>query len=277
MGDHFVLLVDRLLTESTLEAAIASRNQSTAGSPDSASTVDLETDLLPKKRAGDGISAEKLVQCRICHDEDEDSNMEIPCSCAGSLKYAHRRCVQRWCNEKGDITCEICLQQFKPGYTAPPKLFLYGSIPMNFRGNWEVSQRDIHNHRYITMTPSDRDIAGPDYRDYSASNTRSIMYCRLITLVFMVLLILRHTLPIIMNGAEQNSLPVLAVSLTLLLLRTVGIILPLYIMLRAVTTFHRRRQQQEIDEASTLASERENGQPQPLQPTHPQPHIIRVY
>ena len=25
-------------------------------------------------------------------------------------QYAHRKCVQRWCNEKGDITCEICHQ-----------------------------------------------------------------------------------------------------------------------------------------------------------------------
>jgi len=24
--------------------------------------------------------------------------------------YAHRKCVQHWCNEKGDITCEICHQ-----------------------------------------------------------------------------------------------------------------------------------------------------------------------
>lgn len=26
------------------------------------------------------------------------------------LQYAHRKCVQHWCNEKGDITCEICHQ-----------------------------------------------------------------------------------------------------------------------------------------------------------------------
>lgn len=26
------------------------------------------------------------------------------------LQYAHRRCVQRWCNEKGNTTCEICQQ-----------------------------------------------------------------------------------------------------------------------------------------------------------------------
>ncbi|KAL0674963.1 hypothetical protein Bca4012_002944 [Brassica carinata] len=53
-------------------------------------------------------SRRNMVQCRICHDEDLDSNMESPCSCSGSLKYAHRKCVQRWCNEKGDTTCEIC-------------------------------------------------------------------------------------------------------------------------------------------------------------------------
>jgi E3 ubiquitin-protein ligase DOA10 len=27
-----------------------------------------------------------LVECRICQDEDDDSNMETPCSCCGSLK-----------------------------------------------------------------------------------------------------------------------------------------------------------------------------------------------
>lgn len=26
------------------------------------------------------------------------------------VQYAHRKCVQHWCNEKGDITCEICHQ-----------------------------------------------------------------------------------------------------------------------------------------------------------------------
>ncbi|KAL0332437.1 UNVERIFIED_CONTAM: hypothetical protein Scaly_2145200 [Sesamum calycinum] len=57
-----------------------------------------------------GSSPSKLAECRICHDEDEDSNMEVPCSCRGSLKYAHRKCVQRWCNEKGDTICEICNQ-----------------------------------------------------------------------------------------------------------------------------------------------------------------------
>ncbi|KNA08035.1 hypothetical protein SOVF_166340 [Spinacia oleracea] len=55
-------------------------------------------------------------------------------------QYAHRRCVQRWCNEKGDTICEICHQQFKPGYSAPPPLFRYGRIPVDFRRNWQISK-----------------------------------------------------------------------------------------------------------------------------------------
>ncbi|KAG9142319.1 hypothetical protein Leryth_007740, partial [Lithospermum erythrorhizon] len=126
MGDHFVLLVDRLLTESTLEAAIESRNtlkEFTTSSVNDAMTTCSSEISSPKK----------IVECRICQDEDFDSNMETPCSCCGSLKYAHRRCVQRWCNEKGDTVCEICHQQFRPGYTAPPPIFRLGGIPVNLR------------------------------------------------------------------------------------------------------------------------------------------------
>ncbi|KAL7001043.1 hypothetical protein U1Q18_002197 [Sarracenia purpurea var. burkii] len=109
MGDHFVLLVDRLLTESTLEAAIESRNlskQTTALVTDEIRIDCSSLDTVLKNCS----SPRKIVECRICQDEDEDLKMETPCSCCGTLKYAHRRCVQRWCNEKGDTVCEICHQ-----------------------------------------------------------------------------------------------------------------------------------------------------------------------
>nr|GEU98625.1 reverse transcriptase domain-containing protein [Tanacetum cinerariifolium] len=70
-GDHFVLRVDRLLTESLLKAVIEcvkkftnSENEEivTDVSPD---RMDLSNESLPKK----------LTQCKICHDEDEDSNI----------------------------------------------------------------------------------------------------------------------------------------------------------------------------------------------------------
>ncbi|KAL3501827.1 hypothetical protein ACH5RR_036276 [Cinchona calisaya] len=234
MGDHFVLLVDRLLTESTLEAAIESRNRLMQSTP--LITDELATDCALKDSGGD-LSPRKMVECRICQDEDWDSNMETPCSCCGSLKYAHRRCVQRWCNEKGDTVCEICHQHFKPGYTAPPPIFRLGGIPMNFRGNWEIARRDLNNPRLIAVVATDRNLLDPNYDEYAVTNSRSMMCCRSVAIIFMVLLVLRHTLPIIVNQGGFYSFPLIM----LLLLRIIGIILPVYIIMKAVTGVLRRR------------------------------------
>ncbi|KAJ0832244.1 putative E3 ubiquitin-protein ligase MARCH [Helianthus annuus] len=34
--------------------------------------------------------------------------------------FAHRKCFQKCCNKKGDITCEICNQIYSPDYALPP-------------------------------------------------------------------------------------------------------------------------------------------------------------
>ncbi|KAK8947817.1 hypothetical protein KSP40_PGU019724 [Platanthera guangdongensis] len=68
--------------------------------------------------------------CRICHEEEDEkvSIMEAPCSCSGTLKFAHRGCIQRWCYEKGNSVCEICLQKFQPGYSSCAKLPLIDTV-----------------------------------------------------------------------------------------------------------------------------------------------------
>lgn len=223
MGDHFVFLVDRLLTESTLEAAIESRNPSkNLGKDDTVidcSSSSSHVDFTPKK----------LVECRICQDEDFDSNMETPCSCCGSLKYAHRRCVQRWCNEKGDTMCEICHQQFKPGYTAPSRVFRLGGIPLNLRGHWHVARRDINNNpRLITVVSPDRNFLDQDYDEYVDPTSRSFTCFRSVAAIFVVLLFLRHSLPAIVNGTWNYSFPMFV----LWFLRTSAIVVPIYIMMR---------------------------------------------
>ncbi|KAM3328527.1 hypothetical protein P3S68_033219 [Capsicum galapagoense] len=264
MGDHFVFLVDRLLTESTLEAAIESRNQKQLASSTTNSSV---TDC--SSQESDPLSSpRKMVECRICQDEDVDSNMEVPCSCCGSLKYAHRRCVQRWCNEKGDTICEICHQPFRPGYTAPPPIFRLGGIPMNFRGNWGIVRReDLNNPRLIALVSTDRDfINSDDYDDdYAVSTSRSMMCCRTVAMIFMLLLVLRHTLPIIVNQAGDYSFPLVM----LLMLRITGIVLPIYIIMKAVTSCHRRHRQQAILPISS--SDEESG---PMILSHHQHPII---
>src|ERR1044072_1593403 len=89
--------------------------------------------LIDDLRSLSGIS-----RCRICHEEEFESfkELEAPCACSGTVKvitkpeiqnllwfwetssidvcfvmqFAHRDCIQTWCDEKGNTTCEICLQ-----------------------------------------------------------------------------------------------------------------------------------------------------------------------
>lgn len=53
--------------------------------------------ILVSNRMDIDIGSKKVVDCRICHDEDEDSNMEVPCSCSGTLKVNHTNLFHRIC------------------------------------------------------------------------------------------------------------------------------------------------------------------------------------
>ncbi|CAA0833007.1 RING/FYVE/PHD zinc finger superfamily protein [Striga hermonthica] len=253
MGDHFVLLVDRLLTESTLGAAIESQNLLKQEKSVIIDETFMECSAHEKCEAS-SLSPRKLVECRICQDEDFNTNMEAPCSCSGSLKYAHRKCVQRWCNEKGDTICEICHQQFKPGYTAPPPIFRFGGLPVNIRGNWQISRRDLNNPHIIAMVSTDHSLLNADYDDYEVSTSRTIVCCRSVAIIFMILLILRHTLPVIVSRGGNYSFPLIV----LLMLRIAGIIVPICIILKAVTSILRRRQQS--NNVLTSVPDEEDGQ-----------------
>ncbi|KAK8517725.1 hypothetical protein V6N13_127882 [Hibiscus sabdariffa] len=215
----------------------------------------------------------KLVECRICHDEDEDSNMEIPCSCCGSLKYAHRKCVQRWCNVKGDTICEICQQQYTPGYIAPPPLFHYGGDPLNFGGNWEISDRDLRGPHFIAMVTTDHDFLESDFDDYLTPSSQSVICCRVVAIIFTALLVLRHALPIMTGGTGDDS----SALFTFVLLKTIAILLPICIMVRAFTVAiqRRRRRQHQDPRFSLAASDEESDLPQPQ--LQAQSRIINVH
>ncbi|XP_057524529.1 uncharacterized protein LOC130804189 [Amaranthus tricolor] len=184
-----------------------------------------------------GFFLRKLALCRICHDEDESTNMEAPCACCGSLKYAHRRCVQMWCNQKGNTICEICLQPFKPGYTVPPPRLPFAIIPVPLREPWEFASRNQYDHPSLVAAETFFDHRLDDY----TAPTASIICCRVVTIIFLVMIVLRHTLPIVMDGAGEYSFTLY----TLLMLRTIGIVLPMFVMLKACSIIrnHRRHRQ----------------------------------
>lgn len=263
MWDYSVLLVDWCLVESAREAINFTIYHPSVSENMIANYTAYRMNI--------DIGSKKPVECRICHDEDEDSNMEVPCSCSGSLKYAHRRCVQRWCNEKGDTLCEICRQHFKPGYSAPSPLSRYGSLAINLRGSWEEVARNLPNSDFMGMVSTDHFFWDSDLEDYSEYSSRRLIYCRIVAIIFTVVLVLRHTLPIIISCSGEDS----ATLFMLLTLRIIGVLLPIWIIMKAFTAIQlqrRRRHHQDLGNSQHAWSDEETELPL----RHPRQQLIHA-
>ncbi|XP_061995022.1 uncharacterized protein LOC133712927 isoform X2 [Rosa rugosa] len=79
-------------------------------------TEDMETKHMLEH---DPSFSNSCIECRICQVEDSIDEMESPCRCNGTLKFAHRDCIQQWINLSYKTTCEICNQPYEGGYTIP--------------------------------------------------------------------------------------------------------------------------------------------------------------
>uniref|UniRef100_A0A1J3DKK8 Putative E3 ubiquitin ligase SUD1 n=1 Tax=Noccaea caerulescens TaxID=107243 RepID=A0A1J3DKK8_NOCCA len=184
----------------------------------------------------------KISRCRICHEEEAESFFEVPCACSGTVKFAHRDCIQRWCNEKGNTTCEICLQVYRHGYTAVPKQpKLIEAEVITIRENGRRRSRRLVS------------ISQPDYPQCNSVADRGAFFCRSLTFTISVLLLMKHTLDVI-YGTEEYPFTVF----TVLTLKAIGILLPMFIIIRTIAsiqkTLRRRHQYPEFEE-DTLSSD----------------------
>ncbi|KAL0917038.1 hypothetical protein M5K25_012078 [Dendrobium thyrsiflorum] len=230
MEDHLVLHVDRLIAPQTVETV--------EGGELSAACFVKEGNLVSEENE----PLIQLVECRICQEEDQIKNLETPCSCSGSLKYAHRECVQRWCNEKGDIICEICHEPYKPGYTAPPRL-PPDETTIDISGGWTITGTsiDLRDPRILAMAAAQRRFLEAQYDDDDdATNASGATFCRSAALILMALFLLRHALSMTTAGDDDASS-----YFSIFLMRVAGILLPCYIMVWAISILNRRRQRQE--------------------------------
>lgn len=257
MGEHLVLYVDRLVKPASVQEAEGASSSSSS----SLSNSGLEEKLKERvegdeeESIGGGGEEEPLIQaaavvaeCRICQDEDCVSSLEVPCGCNGSLKYAHRKCVQRWCNEKGDITCEICHQPYQPNYTAPPPPHPEDAA-IDIGGGWTISGTplDLHDPRLLAIAEAERQFLEAEYDDYAATSASGAAFCRSAALILMALLLLRHAWSVPDADGEDD----MSAFFSLFLLRAAGFLLPCYIMAWAISILQRRRQRQE---AAALAA-----------------------
>ncbi|KAE9605526.1 hypothetical protein Lal_00024831 [Lupinus albus] len=267
MSDHLVLFVDRLLCPVPVDPVAqppqlpsdpspspppSQAEDAVAGPSESAPPVNHDDEAESENGEG-GDEEDPLIQmgeCRICQEEDGVSNLESPCACSGSLKYAHRKCVQHWCNEKGDITCEICHQPYQSGYTAPPPRLNPDETTIDI-GGWTISGTplDLSDPRLLAIAEAERQFLDAEYDEYAASNASGAAFCRSAALILMALLILRHALSVTDGGDSSEDDP--SNFFSLFLLRAAGFLLPCYIMAWAISVLQRRRQRQE---AAALAA-----------------------
>ncbi|GAB4840006.1 hypothetical protein Ancab_020715 [Ancistrocladus abbreviatus] len=257
MGEHLVLDVVHLMSPGTngqaaLEAGTTIQTEaesptveSKAGSCSGAEEGKRDEDIVG---SGEDEPLIQAAECRICQEEEGIKNLEIPCGCSGSLKYAHRKCVQRWCNEKGDITCEICHQPYQPNYTAPP-LPRPEDAAIDIGGGWAISGSplDLHDPRLLAIAEAERQFLEAEYDDYAANSASGAAFCRSAALILMALLVLRHALPAPDADGDDDT----PSFFSLFLLRAAGFLLPCYIMAWAISILQRRRQRQE---AAALAA-----------------------
>ncbi|XP_057782209.1 uncharacterized protein LOC131000355 [Salvia miltiorrhiza] len=175
--------------------------------------------LIDDLRSSSSSSAPSNI-CRICHDEEFESykTLEAPCACSGTVKFAHRDCVQRWCDEKGNTTCEICLQKFEPGYTSPPKKIQLIDATVTIRGSLEVPRND------------EQQLETEHFECDDAAD-RSASFCRTLALIFTALLLTRHLFGVV-SGAGDYPFSLV----TVLIAKASGILVPMYILIRILAT-----------------------------------------
>ncbi|CAM0882165.1 unnamed protein product [Alopecurus aequalis] len=266
MADHFVLMTGRMITEATLQSAIYQAFD--------VPSVKVACDHHDPSVFQDGRTRSGVVvECRICQEEGDEAYMETPCFCKGSLKYAHHICIQRWCNEKGDTLCEICLQQFTPNYSAPLKLFRIGRHQIIFRRAGEVPENPNADHAEENISQTADHGAGTSSFDSQGSNPKAATYCRAIAITLMALLVFRDAISLLLGGPEVYSMALI----TLLMLRTAGIVIPIYIiMISVVTLLHRYNQHQGVHDVTPVSEPAGAEGLQSLQAMPPHQHVISI-
>lgn len=288
MSDHVALFVDRLVAstgvngDSPLSIGVGRASLAAKKAPSviakqlsyqksSSSTPGKEEDELHKTGAisfnhtsnedvfEPAPAAKEAGECRICQEEDDVLNLEAPCACAGSLKFAHRKCVQHWCNEKGDTICEICCKPYEGDYTVPTSSLRADSFTVNLGRSWEVGGEHRLNSQgsRIFSVASEHVLLESDYEDYTRANARSAACFRSVAFILMVLLLLRHLLSMTSSVAGEDA----STFIMLFFLRAVGFFLPCYIMARALNVLNLRRRREEAAlAAAEVAYLLQNGQ-----------------
>uniref|UniRef100_A0A453FCC1 Uncharacterized protein n=1 Tax=Aegilops tauschii subsp. strangulata TaxID=200361 RepID=A0A453FCC1_AEGTS len=161
-------------------------------------------------------------------------------------------------------------QQFTPNYSAPLKLFRIGRNQISFR---RAGETPANLNAGENVSQIGDHAAGTSSFDSQFCNPKGVTYCRVIAIALMALLVLRDAISLVLGGPEVYSMALI----TLLMFRTAGVVIPIYIILISVVTLlHQYSQHQDVHGATPVTEPVGTEDSQSLPPTPPQQHVISI-
>ncbi|XP_074320089.1 uncharacterized protein LOC141656902 [Silene latifolia] len=248
MVNDFMVCVDRIIASACLhptdELKLNSGNFQLVNDDDRAKNLDNNGDngSICSSSSSCGIVQKEVKECRICQEEDDDVNLESPCSCNGTLKFAHRKCIQKWCNKKGDITCEICNQVFTPNYSVPPPRSSPDVMAVDLRQAWGHPY-GFHDHNLLALAEAERRLLESEYDDYAVATAGNVTCLRSIAIILMFILMIHQVLMITRDFGLMEGYSAF-LNFQVSLLQLAGFLLPCYVLARSWYILHTRRRRQ---------------------------------
>ncbi|KAL3835096.1 hypothetical protein ACJIZ3_009832 [Penstemon smallii] len=248
MVDEFMVCMDRIMISSAAcfqESSSTEANDSNEKKREESVNVAVINENGKnnvKDFGGEGCSKGSLRECRICQEEDEEKDMEAPCACNGTLKFAHRKCIQRWCNKKGDITCEICNRVFLPNYTIPPPKCNTDVMAIDIRQAWG-HHIDLRDPRFLAFAAAEHQYLQSEYEEYALANNETLTCFRSVAIILMLILLIRQTIMVTKDFGMLHESSVFF-HYQSWVLQLAGFLLPCYVVARSwyIVQCRRRRQ-----------------------------------
>lgn len=114
--------------------------------PPAARTVQVQADDseapdVPASKNDASLSC--FQECRICLSSDDKDQLIRPCSCTGTLAYAHTSCLKLWVQERCMLVCELCGQKYQ-------QHVIQQLEPLVFAGMHQHKSAIAHPHRAVS-------------------------------------------------------------------------------------------------------------------------------
>ncbi|CAA6660326.1 unnamed protein product [Spirodela intermedia] len=162
----------------------------------------------------------EVAECRICQEEGEENEMELPAPAA----FAHRKCIQRWCDKKGNIICELCKQAYAPDYSVSPSSPISDYTAIDIERGWG-SRIELNNSHFLAIAAAEQQFRGAEYEDFAISNNSGIVCFRTVAFMLMLVLFASHILSI---AEESEVFRHTTRSINISVLQLSGFFLPCY-------------------------------------------------